>query len=318
MHRMTTARRPTARWAAGLALWALTWGVGADGAPAADAAPAGEATAHPAVAAAMRQAETFARTARDWYHRTPPADRVTWGGLAAAAVLGLGVMFERMARVRRRRVLPAVFADRFLDRLREGKLDRGKSLDLCELHPCAASRVALAAVKRWGRPVADLERAVSLAVRVESDRLRRNVGTLRRIAALAPLVGLLGTLMAAGRALSVPDVAWAPAVGAALGPFTAGVALAILSLIAYDGLVGRVETLAGELDRLGAETIDAVAIAAPAIAPRPAADPRRDPGGPIPTRPPHPIRVEIPEPMARPLPRRDRLRDRDDDGIELD
>jgi biopolymer transport protein ExbB len=45
---------------------------------------------------------------------------------------------------------------------------------------------------------------------------------------------------------------------------TAGVALAILALVAYDGLVGRVETLAGSLERLGAETIDAIAMSLPA------------------------------------------------------
>ncbi|MEJ7639697.1 MAG: MotA/TolQ/ExbB proton channel family protein [Singulisphaera sp.] len=99
---------------------------------------------------------------------------------------------------------------RFLDRLRDGKLDSGKALDICELNSSPAARVALAAVRRWGRPVADLERAVALAARVEADRLRRNVGTLRRIAALTPLLGLLGTLLSAGRALSAIGPASAP------------------------------------------------------------------------------------------------------------
>ena len=83
-----------------------------------------------------------------------------------------------------------------MDRLHDGKLDCGQALDHCELNPSPAARVALAAVRRWGRPAADLERAVALAHRVETDRLRRNVGTLRRIAVLTPLLGLLGTLFA--------------------------------------------------------------------------------------------------------------------------
>ena len=89
-----------------------------------------------------------------------------------------------MKRLRRRRVIPPDFMTRFLDRLRDGKLDSGKALDICELNSSPAARVALAAVRRWGRPAADLERAVAIAARVEADRLRRNVGTLRRIAAL--------------------------------------------------------------------------------------------------------------------------------------
>jgi biopolymer transport protein ExbB len=242
------------------------------------------------------------RVTAGWYQATPPADRVTWGGLIAAAGLGLGILLERMARLRRGRILPGEFSNRFLGRLRDGKLDRGKALDFCELNPSPAARVALAAVRRWGRPTADLERAVGLAHRVEADRLRRNVGTLRRIAALAPLLGLLGTLVASGRALSAvgseaAGPAWGPALAAALAPLTAGVAIATLALVAYDGLAGRVEALVAALDRAGAETVDAIAMALP-----PEPRPSFSPGGPTgPARTPHqhPIRLEIPNPPAR-------------------
>jgi biopolymer transport protein ExbB len=86
---------------------------------------------------------------------------------------------------------------------------------------------------------------------------------------------------------------------------TFGVALAILALVAYDGLVGRVEKITGALDRLGAETVDAIALATP---PEPRAHEPRHPhhsgGGPIRTphqhQHPHSIRVEIPDPVARP------------------
>ncbi|WP_250847034.1 MotA/TolQ/ExbB proton channel family protein [Aquisphaera insulae] len=216
-------------------------------------------------------ARTFIDAAT-WYRRTPPGERMTWGGLAAAAVLGVWVLAEGLFRLRRRRVIPADFAARFLDRLHEGKLDGGKALDYCEMNPSPAARVALAAVRRWGRPAADLERAVVIAHRVEADRLRRNVGTLRRIAALAPLLGLLGSLMAIGRVLASRPIdgssgSLGTALASALTPLTLGVAVATLALVAYDALVGRIERLAGALDRLGAETIDAIAMAKPAVSP---------------------------------------------------
>ncbi len=135
-----------------------------------------------------------------WYDRTPPSDRVIWGGLVACAGMGIVVLMERMVRLRSRRVMPSDFTARFVDRLHEGKLDCGQALDFCERNPSPAARVALAAVRRWGRPATDLERAVTLAHRVETERLRRNVGTLRRVAALAALLGVLGTLFALGRA----------------------------------------------------------------------------------------------------------------------
>ena len=171
--------------------------------------------------------------------------------------------------------MPRAFTARFLDRLHDGKLDCGQALDLCELNPSPAANVALAAVRRWGRPAGDLERAVALAHRVETDRLRRNVGTLRRIAVLTPLLGLLGTLFALGRALEAPcprEVRsgvgpGSLAAAATLTPLSAGIVIATLSLIAYDALLIRIEKLAGGLDRLGAETIDAIALAAPISTP---------------------------------------------------
>ena len=225
-----------------------------------------------------------------WYIHTPPADRVTWGGMAACAGLGLGVLLERLARLRKHRIVPPEFTARFLDRLHEGKLDCGDALDHCERNPSPAARVALAAVRRWGRPAADLERAVALAHRVESERLRRNVGTLRRIAVLTPLLGLLGTLFALGRALegvptvappglnlttsapvgtsfTGPSIALGPLLAAALTPLSAGLIVATVALVAYDGLLTRIEKLAGSLDRLGAETIDAIALTAPISSP---------------------------------------------------
>ncbi len=120
-----------------------------------------------------------------------------------------------------------------------------------------------------------------MARQVEADGLRRHVGTLRRVATLSPLIGLLGTLTAAGRALSslgaAPSPAWGPALAQALAPLTAGVALAILALVAYDGFAGRVEALANDLDRLGAEAVDAILSAA------------NEPSGPA--RTPHQARV---------------------------
>ena len=140
-----------------------------------------------------------------------------------------------------------------------------------------------------------MERAAALALRVEADRLRRNVGTLRRLAALSPLIGLLGTLVSASRALAAAGngASWGPAMAEALAPLTAGVALATLALVAYDGLAGKVEALVGGLERVGAETVDAVALAAPAEA-RSAA-----PVPPGPARTPHQIRIELPNPPSR-------------------
>lgn len=294
-HVMTTprSRRPRRTTHAGAwALLAVAWIV-----PILGAAPAPRGAGNPPIGsptlAALRSGAIELGDRLDaWYRRTPPAERVSWGGLAACALLGLGVAVERTARVRRSRIIPIAFVERFQTRLGEGGLERGKALDYCELNPSPAARVALAAVRRWGRSTTDLERGVSLARQVEVDRLRSHLGTLRRVAGMAPLVGLLGTLTTAGRILAAvqPGMAWGPALAGALAPLTAGVAIAILALLAFDGLTIRAESLAADLDRIGAETIDAIALATPLQAvhvapPRPATKTPTSPGSGATVRP---------------------------------
>ncbi len=104
---------------------------------------------------------------------TPPTDRVVWGGLTAAAGLALCVLMERWWRLRPARIVPKEFESRFLERLHDGRAGPRQALDYCELNPSPAARVALAAVKRWGRPVAISNAPPGLAHRVEADRLRR-------------------------------------------------------------------------------------------------------------------------------------------------
>lgn len=279
----------------------------------ADAVAAGDGLPGSTVEWLNQRANLVGRRLSGWYHATPPMDRITWGGLIACGFLGLLTAVERTWRVRKRRVIPRAYRDRFHARLIEGELDWGKGLDYCELNPSPAARVALAAIKRWGRPAPDLDRAVALARQTESDRLRRHVGTLRRVAALAPLLGLLGTLTAAGRSLAAlpAGAAWGPVVAVSLMPLTAGVGLAILALVAYDGLMGRVEAIAGELDRIGAEIVDAIALAAVPPAPvattttrversathNPTSHLRAEPAAP--PRTPHSVRVEVPNRFAR-------------------
>ncbi len=239
-----------------------------------------------------------ARRAEAWLAVTPAAERVIWGAFLAAVVLGTGVTIGRLWVTRHRRNLPARLVPRLLDRVRDGKLDQVKGIDLCELNPSPAARIALAALRRWDRTPAAMERAVGLAVRAEADRLGRHVSTLRRIAVMTPLIGLLGTLMATGRLLSGlgragATVAWGPQVAQGLVPLTVGVALAILALVFYDGLVGRVQRVTGDLERLGLELVDAIATLGPSHAlPARPAGPRVG----LAARTPHQIRVELPQP----------------------
>ena len=164
--------------------------------------------------------------------------------------------------MRRSRVLPTSFETRFRARLADGTVDWMQALDYCELNPSPGARVVLSAIRRWGRPTTELERAVTLAAQNEVAALRRHTGPLRRVAALAPLIGLLGSLAEASRTLGglEPGLPLGPAIAAALTPLICAVGLAILALLAYDGIAGRIDSLAMELDRIGLDTVEALGL----------------------------------------------------------
>jgi biopolymer transport protein ExbB len=202
------------------------------------------------------------------YHRTPWTDRVAWGALGACAVLAGLTILERTWAMRTRKILPKRFVNRLMERLEDGPVDRAKLVDLCELNDSAVARIAGAVVSRWGRPTADLERALSHGVRVEAEELQRNVPTLRRIAVLSPLLGLLGTLMMVGRLLQSRAAAdfqqqWTHLLAQSLFPLTGGVMLAVLALISYDGLCVRVSKYVSRLEKIGVKLVDQVALATP-------------------------------------------------------
>jgi len=206
------------------------------------------------------RADRLIRMIGAWYEQTPPLERVSWGGLVACGLLGVFTLVNRLWMVRRSRVVPASFRSRLQARLTERNADWMQVLDYCELNPSPASRIILAPLRRWGRPMSELERSVSLATENEVSALRRHTDTLRRVAVLAPLIGLLGSLAQAGRTLNAqePGLPIGPAIAAALTPMICAVGLAILAVLAYDGIAGRIDTLATELDRIGLDTLEAL------------------------------------------------------------
>lgn len=221
----------------------------------------------------VRDANQFVARFAAIYQRTPWTDRVAWGALAACIVLAIVTTVERTWALRSRRIVPKRFVRRLEERLEDGRLDRAKLLDLCELNTSAAARVGAAVVSRWGRPTADLERALAGAVRVESEELQRNIPTLRRVAVMAPLLGLLGSLMMIGRLLQTQDTVtvqqnWTHLLAQGLFPLTGGVLIAVLALICYDGLSVRVSKYKSRLEQLGARLVDNIALATPPPEPK--------------------------------------------------
>ncbi|HMP77985.1 MAG TPA: MotA/TolQ/ExbB proton channel family protein [Pirellulaceae bacterium] len=115
--------------------------------------------------------------------------------LGALSLAVVAIAVERGLALRRQRLLPDELISGIgqMGQL-EGGLDPRGAYRLCQAHPSAASQVLRAVLSKVGRPHAELESALRETSQRSATRLNQPVGWLNLIAAIAPLVGLLGTV----------------------------------------------------------------------------------------------------------------------------
>jgi biopolymer transport protein ExbB len=180
------------------------------------------------------------------------------------------IVFERMFSLRRRRVVPRLFIERFLLQLREGALDRDEALERCEDEYSHIARVFAAAVRKWGKSAVEVEQAVLDEGERIANVLRRYLRVLNGVSTVSPLLGLLGTVWGMIEAFNV--IASSPAMGraemlaggisVALITTAGGLLVAIPALIFYLYFVGRVDSLVMEIDHYGQEIVNLISMEA--------------------------------------------------------
>jgi len=193
------------------------------------------------------------------------ANPMLWA-LALCSVVAVGYTLERMVALRRNRVIPRDFVNRFLERLGTGKLDRDRATELCRSNDSPTGRVFGHVVRYWGQPASTIRIALDHDAAREVADLKRNVRVLNGTATLAPLLGLLGTVIGmiqsfdaiGGRAGGSKSEALAQGISMALVSTAIGLAVAVASVAAYYYLLNRVDILVRDMDDHARSVIDQV------------------------------------------------------------
>jgi biopolymer transport protein ExbB len=190
--------------------------------------------------------------------------------IVLASFAMLLIVFERLFSLRRRKVVPRMFIERFLLQLRENALDRNEALERCEEESSHIARMFAAALRKWGKSAVEVEQAVLDEGERIANVLRRYLRVLNGVATVSPLLGLLGTVWGMIQAFNV--IATSPAMGraemlaggisVALITTAAGLLVAIPALIFYLYFVGRVDGLIMDLDHYGQEIVNLISFEA--------------------------------------------------------
>jgi biopolymer transport protein ExbB len=168
--------------------------------------------------------------------------------LVACSVIAVAITLERLWTLQRSRVLPKDLTSQVWQLVTHNELDQRALLRLQQSSPLGQVLAAGLTQRHASREV--LKDAIEDTGRHVVHELERYLGPLGTIAAISPLLGLLGTVSGMIRAFTAittqgvgnPTVL-AGGISEALITTAAGLAVAIPSLIAYRYLRGRVDSL---------------------------------------------------------------------------
>lgn len=197
-----------------------------------------------------------------------------WPILGCSVVVA-GLALERYLSMRHRRVLPRVVVDA-VEQCVQGHA--AVIADGIREASAPAARVLAAGLRRTGYPLADVEKAMEDQLAEEQALLRGNVRGIVLMASVAPLLGLLGTVLGIADAFAAVEKtglgkaesseALAAGIKVALYTTIFGLFVAIPATLIAAHLQARARKLAARIARAVAPAIEALASKPPSSSPR--------------------------------------------------
>jgi biopolymer transport protein ExbB len=193
---------------------------------------------------------------------------VTAGGIVMApiilcSILALAIILERFWTLREQRVVPAELTDKVWQWVENRSLSDKQIMALEQHSPLG--RVLAAGLANRHRDRAVMIEAIEDAGRHVAHDLERYLNMLGTIAAISPLLGLLGTvtgMIRTFKAITVAGVgnpaAMAGGIAEALLTTAAGLLVAIPALVAYRYLRGRVDAHVIQMEKESIKLVQAI------------------------------------------------------------
>lgn len=177
--------------------------------------------------------------------------------LLALGILALLLVFERLLFLHRGQIRATTFLDGIKNSLAKRRLI--EALTLCEETPGPVAAVVKAALLHVDANADTMRFYVQEAAIVELPALERRLGSIATIAQVAPLIGLLGTVLGMATTFLAFERDYMSATGLATGMWqallsTAGsLMLAIPAHVAHHFLTGRVRSIVRDVEWAGNE-----------------------------------------------------------------
>ena len=183
--------------------------------------------------------------------------------IMACSVIALAICIERHFALNTQRVAPPHLLASVWQQLRADGLDAQRLKSLRQGSPLGAILAAGLANRHQGREI--MRESIREAAAHVIHRLERYLNALGTVAAISPLLGLLGTVMgmiSVFTEMTTQGTGNAPAlaggISEALATTAAGLAVAIPSLVMHRHYSARIESIVVDLEREAIKLVDAL------------------------------------------------------------
>lgn len=183
--------------------------------------------------------------------------------LALLLAWAVYVFIERMVILSISMKEDKTFMDRIKDYIHEGKMD--SAVNLCRQNDTPVARMVEKGISRIGRPMQDVQVAVENVGNLEVSKLEKGLVIMATIAAGAPMLGFLGTVLGmvqtfynmAQNASGVIEMsALSQGMYQAMVTTIGGLIVGILAMFAYNYLVSRIDRVVRQLEGRTMEFMD--------------------------------------------------------------
>ena len=174
--------------------------------------------------------------------------------LAALSILGIYIFFERLAVLRKAMKKNPLLLDRIQDNIMEN--DFKSAINYCENVNSPMSRILAKGVKDYKLDTASVRQALDNNAGLEIAQLEKGLPILSTIAAVAPMLGFLGTVTGMVQAFwnmsqagdNIEVSALSGGIYEAMVTTVAGLIVGIIAIFAYNYLVSKVDKVQNSME----------------------------------------------------------------------
>ena len=187
------------------------------------------------------------------------------GLIILCSIMAFAVFMERMWYLRNAKIDTNEFMQEISNKVKKSKVM--EAVDMCNTTKGPIARILKSGIMKYDKPRADMKEAIEDAGVHEVPLLEKNLGVLATIAHIAPLLGLLGTVVGMLKAFQVIEVKamsmvpvnpgdLAGGIWEALITTVAGLSIAIPTYVAYNYLVSRVNNFVLDMEKSATELVN--------------------------------------------------------------